>query len=413
VAARIVLEIGLTFLATGKAGVIASLRRATAAERHADARFDVELRPLAELSVLADEWRTLAARALEPNVFYDPGFALAAAPVLGADVSVGLVWLRAPRRLAGFFPFRIERRRYGLPFSLLVGWTHPYAPIGTPLADRDMAEPAIAAWLDHVANDPTLPKLMLMPLLAEGGPLASCFAAALAQRNSEAVSFGRHERALLSPGESRSDYLQRRVSGKRLRNLRRRRRQLGEQHAVAVTLARDGEDLARAFDDYLVLEAAGWKGRAGTAAVQNEGICHFMRSAVAALGRENKILIHRLLVGGKPIAATMALRSGDTVWGWKVSYDEAYADYSPGVLAVAGLTETLLEDPAIRQADSCASPGDSMATQLWSERLTIADWLFSVDGRTDFAFGLASRLEALRRAAIGAAKSARDRLRRG
>jgi CelD/BcsL family acetyltransferase involved in cellulose biosynthesis len=410
--ARIVLESGLTFLATGKAGAIASLRRAAAAERRSDARFDVELRPLAELSVLADEWRALGERALEPNAFYDPAFALAAAPVLGADVLAGLVWSRSPRKLAGFFPVRIERRRYGLPLAMLVGWTHPFAPIGTPLADRDMAEPAVAAWLDYVASDPTLPKLMLMPLLAEVGPVASCFAAVLAQHNIEPASFGRHERALLSPGESRSDYLKRRVSGKRLRNLRRRRQQLAERDAVAVTVARGGEELARAQEDYLAIEAGGWKGRAGTAVAQNQDISHFMRSAVTALGRENKVLIHRLMLGGKPIAATMALQSCDTVWGWKVSYDEAYADYSPGVLAVAGLTETLLEDPAIRQADSCASPNDSMAPQLWSERITIADWLFSVDARADFAFSLASRLEALRRAAIRAAKSARDHLRR-
>ena len=109
----------------------------------------------------------LAGRAVEQNVFYDPGFALAAAPLLGADVRVGLVWSRAPRQLAGFFPVRIDRRRYGVPFAVTVGWTHPFAPLGTPLVDRDMAEPVIAAWLDHVAGDAALPDLMLLPLVAE------------------------------------------------------------------------------------------------------------------------------------------------------------------------------------------------------------------------------------------------------
>ena len=55
--------------------------------------FRVEWRPLAELAAIAAEWRALAARALEPNVFYDPAFALAAAPVFGHDVGrrAGLV----------------------------------------------------------------------------------------------------------------------------------------------------------------------------------------------------------------------------------------------------------------------------------------------------------------------------------
>ena len=45
-----------------------------------------------------DEWRDLARRALEPNVFYDPAFALAAAPVFGADAGAVLVWSKTCRR---------------------------------------------------------------------------------------------------------------------------------------------------------------------------------------------------------------------------------------------------------------------------------------------------------------------------
>ena len=391
---------------------IASVRRVSAADRHSAMSFDVELRPLVELACIAEDWRALAARALEPNAFYDPSFALAAAPLLGADVQVGLVWSRTPRQLAGFFPVRNDRRRYGVPFAVMVGWTHPYAPLGTPLVDRELAEPAINAWLDHVSLDAALPRLMLMPLISQTGAFALRLADVLARRGCVATSFDRHQRALLVPGESRADYSQRSMSGKRLRNLRRRRRQLEECGPVAADLATGGETLARALDDFFTLEACGWKGRAGTAAAQHQGVRDFIQQAVMALGMDNKVLIQRLLAGGKTIAAAIALKSGDTAWGWKVSYDEAYAHYSPGVLAVADLTQTLLADPEIRQADSCASPTDTMAPQLWTERLPMADWLFVTDASGDFAFGLASRLEALRRAAIAAAKSAHDHLRR-
>ena len=82
------------------------------------------------------------------------------------------------------------------------------------------------------------------------------------------------------------------------------------------------------------------------------------------------------------------------------------------MLAVAGLTEALLADAAIAQADSCATAGDPMASTLWSERLTMADWLFATTARANFSFRLAARLETWRRSAIAAAKSARDHLRR-
>jgi CelD/BcsL family acetyltransferase involved in cellulose biosynthesis len=392
---------------------IASVRRASAVDRHSATNFEVELRPLAELAAVAGEWRLLAARALEPNVFYEPSFALAAAPSLGTDVQVGLIWSRTPRRLVGLFPVRIERRRYGVPFALTVGWTHPYAPLGTPLVDREMAEPVIAAWLSRIAEDAALPDLMLLPLIAQSGAFATTLADLLARGGCQATSFDRHQRPLLLPGDSRADYFQRTMSSNRLRSMRRRQRRLQKLDAVMLEPAKGGHALAQGLDDFLALEAAGWKGRAGTAAAQHQDIRAFIARAVLALGREDKVLIHRLHANGKAIAATIALKSGDTAWGWKVAYDEAYANYSPGVLTVASLTDTILADPAITQADSCATATDTMAPQLWNERLTLADWLFTTAADAEFSFALASRLEALRRAAITAAKSARDHLRRG
>jgi hypothetical protein len=215
---------------------------------------------------------------------------------------------------------------------------------------------------------------------------------------------------LLLPGDSRADYFQRGMSGKRLRSMRRRQRKLEELGAV-VEQAKGGEAFARGLDDFFRLESTGWKGRAGTAALQNQGVRDFIQRAVTALAGDDKALIHRLRAQGKTIAATIALKSGDTAWGWKVSYDEAYADYSPGVLAVVASTEALLADPAITQADSCATATDTMASQLWNERLVMADWLFPAAAGADFSFRLASRLEALRRTAMAAAKSARDHLR--
>jgi hypothetical protein len=86
----------------------------------------VEWRPLVELNSIAAEWASLAERAIEPNVFYEPAFALAAAPVFGKGVGAALIWSASvPRQLIGFFPARIESFRYGLPLSVLVGGRTP------------------------------------------------------------------------------------------------------------------------------------------------------------------------------------------------------------------------------------------------------------------------------------------------
>jgi hypothetical protein len=151
----------------GAASAITSARRAALADRYAASSLDVEWRSLAELESIGGEWRELAARALEPNVF-------AAAPVFGRGVGALLVWSGAdPRRLLGFFPARIETRRYGIKLPVLVGWSYPYAPFGVPLIEREAAEPVIAACLAHLAATETLPGLLLLPLLPETGPFAT------------------------------------------------------------------------------------------------------------------------------------------------------------------------------------------------------------------------------------------------
>jgi CelD/BcsL family acetyltransferase involved in cellulose biosynthesis len=86
----------------------------------------IERRPLAGLADIVDPWRQLAERAVEPNVFYTPDFALAAAPALGRDVETILAW-SAERQRLGLLPFRRSSRRYGVRLPLLVGWTHPFA----------------------------------------------------------------------------------------------------------------------------------------------------------------------------------------------------------------------------------------------------------------------------------------------
>ena len=112
-----------------------------------------ERRSLAALGDIVEEWRRLADNAAEPNIFYDPDFALAAAPALGRHVEVILVWSAdAARRLVGLFPVMIAPRRYLVRLPVLVGWTHPFASLGTPLIDCKVGAAVAVAFLDHVAG---------------------------------------------------------------------------------------------------------------------------------------------------------------------------------------------------------------------------------------------------------------------
>jgi CelD/BcsL family acetyltransferase involved in cellulose biosynthesis len=392
------------------ASAIASARRAVVADRYAINAFAVEWRWLSELIPVADEWRDLAARALEPNVFYEPGFALAAAAVYGNDTGAVLVWSGTwPRKLLGFFPARVSERRYGLKLPVLVSWTHPYGPLGTPLVERDAAEPVIGAWLAHIADNPALPGLVLLPLLAEDGPVAAALGRSLRRAQMPWADFGRHRRALLEPGEDGAHYLEQTLSVHRYREFQRTGRRLADLGALLFTATKEPTAVAAEIEDFLALEARGWKGKAGTAAASSDDVRGFFKSAVAALAAESKVRIDRLLLDGKPIAAAITLLSGAGAWYWKIAYDEKFARYAPGMLLTAALTEQLAEDETVARTDSCAAPGNATLDPVWGERLSLCDRLIAVRPAAPFSF--ACRLERARRSAAAAAKSFRARLR--
>jgi CelD/BcsL family acetyltransferase involved in cellulose biosynthesis len=360
---------------------------------------------LAALAVFRAEWRELADRALEPNVFYDPDFALAAAPVFGAGVGAVLVWSKSGR-LIGVFAIR-SQRRYGA-LAVITGWTHPYAPFGVPLVDRDEAETAIAGFLNYIEAQPKYPRLLLLPLIARDGAFMAALSRVLVRHGGVFAPFGEHARALLAPEGERLTYLDRALTHKKHKELRRQRRRLLDKGLLKVETAREPDDMPRALTDYLSLEAAGWKGAAHSAALQNAKVRAFMQTALGALSAQGHARIDRLMQNGHPIAAAITLRAGTAAWFWKIAYDEDFARYSPGVQLSLDLTEALLAEPDMLRADSCATASHPMIDHLWRERLALTDLLIAPGGAALAQFRVARHLEKLRRELVDVAKRVRD-----
>jgi CelD/BcsL family acetyltransferase involved in cellulose biosynthesis len=365
----------------------------------------VEWRTLAALGDVADQWRALAGRALEPNVFYGPAFLPAATPVFGSGAGAALAWLGG--RLIGLFPGRIERRG---PLSRVAGWTHPFAPLGTPLLDREQPEQAIAAWLDHFGADPGMPDLLLLPLAPEQGAFAAALEVVLARSGRRQAQFARHGRAVLNPGAQRDGYLELAMSGGKRKELRRQRRRLEEFAPVTFTSTQAPAEIDTALKDFLVIEASGWKGLAGTAAVNDPAVHDFVRGAVACLAADGHARVDRMFLNGRAIAATVMLRAGDTAWLWKIAYSEGLGRYSPGVQLAVQVTEQVLAEPSIARVDSCAVAGHPMIDHIWRERLALCDRLIALRPGV-LPFALACKAERVARATVAAARTLRDRVR--
>jgi len=385
--------------ARGAPIALARERADEAPRRLAAAR--IEWKSLSELADARDGWDGLARHAIEPNVFYDPAFALPAAPVFG-DPGAVAVWSKSGR-LIGLFPARIEQR-YGV-MRALTGWTHPYAPFGVPLVDRDEADAAIIGFLDHVEARGTL---LMLPLVTTEGPFAAALSRVLLRRGGAMERYGAHARALLAPAGVRKTYLDRALSSKKLKELRRQRRRLLEHGLLKLATARDADTIVPALSDYLRLEAAGWKGRAGTAARRHAAILNFVQEAVTALAAEGGARVDRLIQDERTLAATITLRAGETAWLWKIAYNEAARRASPGVQLTLDVTESILADTTIARVDSCATADHPMIDHLWRERLALADLLIAPSAAGMGQFRIARHLETLRRALIASAKRVRD-----
>lgn len=379
------------------------VRKAASVARRSDG-LSIEWKPLARLDA-ADHGRIhdLAARALQPNVFYEPEYLLAARSLSLAE-GAGVLLVSAGDRLIGAFAGRVEGLAYGRPVTTFVAWELPYAPLSVPLVDREAADVAMDAFLDELPRLPGSPRVALFRLMDREGPYARVLTDRLYSRMKRPYALDPHRRAALIPGEA--DPLKG-VSQKRLKELRRQRARLSE-HGALVRETVTGEGIEAAVAAYLKLEAAGWKGRIGAAA-NVSGAGHFIAEAVIGLARQGKARIDFLKLDGRPIAATILLFSGNRAWFWKTAYDEDCARFSPGVLLALELTETLGRDRSIALVDSCAVANHSMIDHLWRGRIEVADWIVPLADAPSAALALAA--EKFRRAALKPIKSLRDKLR--
>ena len=254
-------------------------------------------------------------------------------------------------------------------------------------------------------------EILLLPLLNDSGPVAQALRASVERGGGAHVAFGRHRRALLQPAGDAAHYVERAIGKKRHKEFQRLRRRLAESGPIAFEVARSPAAVAAALQDFLTLEAKGWKGAAGTALIQSPELRQFAETAVDALARQGQAGVARLLLRSRPIASIVTLQSGGGAWAWKIAYDESLARFSPGAQATMEFTEALVADDTVACADSCATPDHPMIDHLWRERLAMADLMIGLQPGARFA--VACRLKSARRHAISWARDVRDFVRRG
>jgi len=130
-------------------------------------------------------------------------------------------------------------------------------------------------------------------------------------------------------------------SGKFRRNLRRLEKRLNEKGKVSWHYLSDVHEQCAAFQDFLEVEAAGWKGEegTGTAIKFDMSVVAFYRELINTLGTSGRCRINILKLNDKVIAGQYCLLDEDRINLLKIGYDEAYRDTSPGFLLIKNVFE--------------------------------------------------------------------------
>lgn len=340
--------------------------------RHTAARGPV--RELVNIETVPETaWAALAERAIEPNVFFDPNWARAVARHARghAGAKALLVWADGRReRLIGLLPVATAWRALRIPVPVLVAW-QAYAPLTTPLLDRGATNEAAHGLLDAAAKAGAT--ALLLPYLPDSGAAAATLRRVSEKRGAASYEIARYTRARLDAQQDPHNVLRHALSTKKLKELRRQRHRIADDGAVTFEIAREPAEISTALEDFLALEAGGWKGQRGTALAKHDGDSAFIREAASSLAARGQITIATLRLSGTPFAAGIVLRQGARAFFFKVAYDERLSKMSPGVQFTLDMTQHVCADARIDDVDSMACTGHPMIDHVWRERLGLVD----------------------------------------
>jgi CelD/BcsL family acetyltransferase involved in cellulose biosynthesis len=324
-------------------------------------------------------WERLVARAAEPNPFFEPWYLLPSLRQWGAAAGVRVKAWFHDGRLAGLMPVARPARYYGHPITHAAVWLHANAFCGVPLVASALEE---AFWVDllaHFDRRPARALFLHFPLLPADGPLAIALDRVLVRRPRAHYVAARENRAMLAGETTAAAYLEASMSAKKRKELRRQHNRLAEEGALSFERLEGDEGLAAWTDEFLALEAAGWKGEAGSALASAHDTRALFEDALAGAAAAGRLERLALRLDGRGIAMLVNFITAPGAYSYKTAFDEAYARFSPGMLLQLE-NLALVERPDIAWTDSCAVEGHPMIERLWRDARRMESRNISIGG---------------------------------
>jgi CelD/BcsL family acetyltransferase involved in cellulose biosynthesis len=270
----------------------------------------------AAFAALEAEWDALATTPFERHCWFTAWW-----EAFGAGRELAICTARRDGELVGVLPLLRDGRR-------LASLTNAHTPSFRPLGDAAAVVAAAAAERPVVLEVGALPE--------DARP---AFEARPGLRRWHAV----HRSPWL---DTTGEYEQWR-SRTRPKEPERLRRKMDRDFEARFAIVERPVDLGAQLERGLELEAAGWKGRAGTAILSDHATADFYRRMAAAFDACDELRLTEIELDGELVASEICLLSGRRLYWLKNAYDESRRSLKPGRVRQLATIEWCFAQPDV------------------------------------------------------------------
>jgi hypothetical protein len=330
----------------------------------------------ADLLAYEADLESLAAEAIEPNVFYEPWMLAPALTCFGQAKRFQFVLVFGARiddkpgasSLIGFFPLEQKARFNQLPVGVLELWKHIHCYLCTPLIRTGFADLAVEAFLDWCDRSGSPGRISEFGTVPGEGPFQEILQSCLESRGAHYCTSDEFSRTIFKASLEEDGPAVAAFRGKKRRDLKRKQKRLSELGRLEYCPLAAKDDLEIWVEEFLRLEAKGWKGRQKTALACHDADRRFFFMACSNAFLKGRLMAVALRLNGAPIAMQFNFLSGQCCFAFKTTFDENYAHFSPGLLLGLNVMERVVNSPEPLWIDFCAAPDSPMPGRLSTQR---------------------------------------------
>ena len=341
----------------------------------------LRLVPAASVREYQVQWAALARSALASNVFYEPWMLLPALEYIRENENVQFLLIFGPPEhgiepLWGFFPLEVQTRCLHLPMRTLAFWQHRYCYLTVPLVHAGHVDQVFDLFWRWFERNPLDCRVLDTNYFLGEGPFHAACADFLIGRCM--LVLNEHPRGLQKHAGSFNAYVSALLSKKRYHALNRSRLHLESFGPLEYVELKSASSVAGWVEQFLRLEASGWKGTVqGGAIAKQASDADYFRAMTEEGWRQGRVTLLSLVLNGRPVAMKHLLRDGEGAFIFKIAYDESFAKHSPGVLLELDHLRSWQDSCEIRWVDTCAAPRHSVFNLISNERRIIRQSLVS------------------------------------